>query len=97
MSIETKNLLSIDIDCSVKTVFLTENIYVIENNVVIQEKRNHRRPINPGDDYSNEAQEVKDICAAVHTQDVVESYRAHLAEQELLNQQNDLIQESASK
>lgn len=36
----------------------------------------HRHVIAPGDDYSAEAERVKAICAATHTQDVIAAYKA---------------------
>jgi hypothetical protein len=42
-----------------------------------------RHVVTPGDDYSAEDSKVQGICAAVHTQDVVDAYTAHLAEQEV--------------
>ena len=36
-----------------------------EGNVV--SKKFHRHVLHPGDDYSNEPQEVKDVCAVEHT------------------------------
>ena len=33
----------------------------------------HRHVINAGDDYSNEDAEVQAICAAVHTQEVIDA------------------------
>ena len=41
-----------------------------------------RHVIAAGDDYSGEDSKVQGICAAVHTQDVIDAYAAHLAEQE---------------
>ena len=41
-----------------------------------------RHVISAGDDYSAEDSKVQGICAAVHTQDVIDAYAAHLAEQE---------------
>jgi hypothetical protein len=46
----------------------------------------HRHVIAPGADYSNEATEVQAICAAVHTDEVIAAYEAHLAAQELTNE-----------
>ena len=40
----------------------------------------HRHVINAGQDYSGEPAEVQAVCAAVHTDDVVAVYEAHLAE-----------------
>ena len=42
-----------------------------------------RHVIAAGDDYSGEDSKVQGICAAVHTQDVIDAYAAHLAEQEI--------------
>jgi hypothetical protein len=36
----------------------------------------HRHVIAPGDDYSHETNRVKAICAATHTADVVDNYKA---------------------
>ena len=41
----------------------------------------HRHVVGPGDDYSNEGAKVQAICAAVHTQEVIDAYQAHLAAQ----------------
>ena len=41
----------------------------------------HRHVVAPGDDYSAEDAKVQAICAAVHTQDVIDAYAAHQASQ----------------
>jgi len=41
----------------------------------------HRHVLAPGDDYSAEDAKVQAICAAVHTQDVIDAYAAHLEAQ----------------
>ena len=38
----------------------------------------HRHLVSPGDDYSQEDARVKAICAAIHTQSVVDAYKATL-------------------
>jgi len=38
----------------------------------------HRHVVTAGDDYSNESAEVQSICAAVHTDEVIAAYQAHL-------------------
>jgi hypothetical protein len=38
----------------------------------------HRHVVAPGDDYSAEEAKVKAVCAAVHTQDVIDAYAAHM-------------------
>jgi len=42
-----------------------------------------RHVVTPGDDYSVEDSKVQGICAAVHTQDIIDAYNTHLAEQEI--------------
>ena len=41
----------------------------------------HRHVVAPGDDYSAEDDKVKAVCAAVHTPEVVEAYKAHMEAQ----------------
>ena len=36
----------------------------------------HRRVVAPGDDYSAEDARVQALCAATHTADVIEAYKA---------------------
>lgn len=38
----------------------------------------HRYSINPTDDISNETDQVKAICVAVHTQEIKDAYTAHM-------------------
>jgi heterodisulfide reductase subunit C len=38
-----------------------------------------RHVIQAGDDYSSEDAEVQAVCAAVHTDEVIAAYEAHLA------------------
>jgi len=49
---------------------------------VVGAKSYHRKMIAPGDDYGDEKPDVQGVCAAVHSQDVIDAYNAHLAEQE---------------
>jgi len=37
--------------------------------------------IAPGDNYSLEDQAIQDVCAALHTPEVIAAYQAHLAAQ----------------
>lgn len=68
---------------------IADKIEVVENgtvqvrtaNIVLKDgvelARNfHRHTISPGEDYSAEDQKVKDICAAVHTAEVIAAYEA---------------------
>jgi len=41
----------------------------------------HRHVVAPGDDYSADEAKVQAICAAVHTQEVIDAYAAHQAAQ----------------
>ena len=50
---------------------------IIENNKQISESF-HRHIIAPGDSYSAQETRVKAICAAIHTQSVVDAYKASL-------------------
>lgn len=43
----------------------------------------HRHVIQAGDDYSSEDAEVQAVCAAVHTDEVVAAYAAHVAAQQI--------------
>jgi len=47
---------------------------VLDNGSQISESY-HRRTINPGDDYSQEDERVKAVCLAVHTPEIIASYR----------------------
>ena len=40
----------------------------------------HRHVVVPGDDYSAEEAKVQAVCAAVHTPEVIEAYKAAQAE-----------------
>ena len=41
----------------------------------------HRKVLAPGDDYSAEDAKVQAVCAAVHTQEVIDAYKAHMEAQ----------------
>ena len=41
----------------------------------------HRHVVAPGDDYSDEDARVQAICAATHTAEVIEAYKAAIAAQ----------------
>jgi hypothetical protein len=48
---------------------------IVEDGNVISSSY-HRHVVAPGQDYSNEDAEVKAVCAAVHTAEVVAAYEA---------------------
>ena len=53
---------------------------IVEDGNVISQSY-HRHVIQPGDDYSAEDAKVQAVCAAVHTDDVVAAYKAHMEAQ----------------
>lgn len=53
---------------------------VVENGVVIGSSL-HRHTIAPGDDYSQESEQVQAICAVAHTPEVIEAFNAAIAAQ----------------
>lgn len=78
---------------ALEKVVVVDRIEVLENGCVqvrtktaIMEDGNvistsyHRHVVAHGDDYSAEDDKVKAVCAAVHTQDVIEAYKAAQAE-----------------
>jgi len=48
---------------------------IVEDGNVISSSY-HRHVVTPGDDYSAEDSEVKAVCAAVHTPEIVAAYQA---------------------
>jgi len=48
---------------------------IVEDGNVISSSY-HRHVVAPGQDYSNEDAEVKAVCAAIHTPEVVAAYEA---------------------
>jgi hypothetical protein len=53
---------------------------IIENSQVISQSF-HRHVVAPGDDYSGECVRVQAICAATHTAEVINAYKAAAAAQ----------------
>jgi len=51
---------------------------IIEKDGVELTRSFHRHVVNPGDDTSGESAEVQAICAAVHTQAIIDAYNASL-------------------
>ena len=74
MALEKTETLRHDIEPN-GTVFVETITTVTDDGAVIGNKR-HRKPINPGDDYSAEAEVTRNICAAVQTDAVVAAYQA---------------------
>lgn len=59
-------------------VQVRKKITVVEDGSVVAQSF-HRHVIAPGDDYSNEDARVQAICAATHTPEVIEAYKAAVA------------------
>ena len=55
-------------------VVFVETISTVTDDGAVVGSNNHRKPINPGDDYSAEADVTKAICAAVQTESVVAAF-----------------------
>ena len=47
-------------------------------------KSYHRWVVSPGDDYSTQDEKVKNIAQVVHTQEVVDAYKAKIAENDTI-------------
>jgi len=80
MTIEKQNM--------VDMIEVVENgcVQVRTRTVVVENGRQiggelHRHVIAPGDDYSDQNARVQAICAATHTPEVIEAYKAAIAAQ----------------
>jgi hypothetical protein len=62
------------------TVQVRTSTVVTEGEKVIGQSF-HRHVVAPGNDYSNEEEKVRAICAATHTPEVIEAYKAASAAQ----------------
>ena len=51
------------------------SILVVEDGNIIS-RTYHRHVVAPGDDFSNEDDRVRAVCASVHTAEVIAAYRA---------------------
>lgn len=80
---------------ALEKITVVDRIEVIENGCVQVRTRTsiledgkqisgafHRHVVAPGDDYSKEDARVQSICAATHTPEVIEAYKAASAAQE---------------
>ena len=82
---ETQKIGKVEVVGDFKHVQVRTDTVISRDDVEIS-RSYHRHVIAPGADYSNEATEVQAICAAVHTDEVIAAYEAHLAAQELTNE-----------
>lgn len=64
----------------VGTVMIKARTFIFENEVLVKTSL-HRKPIYPGDDYSNEETMVQDVCQSTHTPEVIKAYKAAMAAQ----------------
>ena len=72
MALEKYETLRHDIEPN-GVVFVETNTTVTDDGAVVGSNR-HRKPINPGEDYSAEAEVTRNICAAVQTDAVVAAF-----------------------
>ena len=80
MSIEKKSIVDQIEVVKSGAVQIRIAIHIIEDGVVIGQSF-HRHVVAPGDDYSNEDARVQAICAATHTAEVIDAYKAAVAAQ----------------
>lgn len=74
---KTQTVEQIEIVGQYKTVQVCYKVVITENGSVISES-NMRETITAGQSYSDKAQEVQDICALVHTTDIITAYNESL-------------------
>ena len=55
-------------------IVIVETTTTITDDGAVVGTSNHRKPINPGEDYSAEAEVTKAICVAVQTESVVSAF-----------------------
>ena len=55
-------------------IVFVETVTTVTDDGAVVGSNTHRKPINPSDDYSAEAEVTKAICAAVHTDAVVAAF-----------------------
>ena len=72
MALEKSESLRHDIEPN--GVVFVETISTVTDDGAVVGSNNHRKPINPGEDYSAEADVTKAICAAVQTDAVVTAF-----------------------
>ena len=74
MALEKSETLRHDIEAN--GIVFVETVTTVTDDGAVVGSNNHRKPINPGDDYSTEAEVTKAICAAVQTDAVVAAFAA---------------------
>ena len=91
MSLEKTETLRHDV--SENGIVIVETVTTVTDDGVVVGSNNHRKPINPGDDYSAEAEVTKAICAAVQTDAVVSAYQAANAPAESAAEESSEVSE----
>ena len=82
MTIEkTKTIDKIEVVGDYKHIQVRERTDIVEDGNVLSTSYN-RKVIAPSQDYSNEHADVQAMCKQFHTQEVIDSYNAMLAEQQ---------------
>ena len=72
MALEKTQTLRHDIEPN--GIVFVETVTTVTDDGAVVGSSNHSKPINPGDDYSAEAEVTKAICAAVQTDEIVAAY-----------------------
>jgi hypothetical protein len=80
-------------DVSENGIVIVETVTTVTDDGAVVGTSNHRKPINPGDDYSAEAEVTKAICAAVQTDAVVSAYQAANAPAESAAEESSEVSE----
>ena len=61
-------------DIEANGIVFVESVTTVTDDGAVVGSNRHRKPINPGEDYSAEAEVTKAICEAVQTDAVVAAY-----------------------
>jgi len=75
MITKEKSIVTFEINHHDGLIILIEETKIIEDGEVLTSQRTHRH-IEPGQDVSDEDPQVRAVCEAVHTPEVVAAYKA---------------------
>jgi hypothetical protein len=77
MAVEQKTeLASIEISNNGVIHVVTQESFVVDG--VVKSSNQHRQGLAPGDDVSNQPDQVKAVCAAIWTPDVIAAYQSNV-------------------
>ena len=77
MAIEQKNeLSSIEISNNGIVHVVTQESFLVDG--IVKSSNQHRQGLAPGDDVSNQQDQVKAVCAAIWTADVIAAYQSNV-------------------